>query len=243
MTDVTLPTSAILILLLIGPAMFSIVFIWNNKKRLKDVWNLRFRRARTVRADMHTQAGRVDTRYVVPGERGLFRYRNGDYHFPSEGFEIDTKYGIPKCDFVEVQIQNEPGELVMSKHKLKVKKEQDDGTVTEEEVELPQLMVSHARLRPKLLKLARRDDEGNVVITDEPPVTSIEVADALDSKIVHDITNASLAELQMTRIFIVLIIVLVLVIIGDFAIYSKLNSIDALLQAATGHATVAAKGG
>jgi len=230
-----LGTGAILTLIMIGPVMFGVIFLWNNKKRLKDVWNLRFRRARTVRADMHTQAGRVDTRYVVPGERGLFKYRNGQYHFPSEGFEIDTKYGVPKADFVEVQIQSEEGELIQTGKSIgraTVKVQQDDGTFQTEEIDVPEILVSHARLRPKLLKLARRDDNGAVIIADEPPVTAVEVADALDSKIVSDITNASLAELQMTRIFIVLIIVLVLLVVGLFAIYNKLNGIQAFLEAA-----------
>lgn len=236
-----LSTTAILMLILIGPAMFGLIFLWNNKKRLTDVWNLRFRRARTVRADMHTQAGRVDTRYVVPDERGLFRYRKGVYHFPSEGYEIDTKYGVPKADFVEVQIQSETGELIATKHRISLQVEQPDGTLKEVESDIPQILVTHARLRPKLLKLARRDQDGKVVVTDEPPVTSVEVADALDSKIVHDITNASLAELQMTRIFIVLIIVLVLLVVGLYAIYSKLNAVDSLLQAMNGLKTAGGK--
>lgn len=211
-------STQLVILLLSMPIGMLVLYLLKNIKRIGDIWNLRFRKARTVRADMHTQSSRVLTRYVVPDSRGLFRHMSGVYHFPHEGYEIDAKYGIPKADFLEGQIASEDGKIAYSEHTI-------DG------IKIPTLMVNHAKLRPKLLKLARRNDQGKVVITDEPPVTALEIADALDSKIVQDVTNASLADLQMGRIFIVTLIVLGVCVLGFFAIYSQVAGTQEALTA------------
>lgn len=229
---VELTPGELLIVMLAPIAGVAAIILIKNARRITDMWNLRFRRARTVRADMHTQSGRVVTRFVVPDDRGLFRHRDGAYHFPPEGYEIDARYSIPKADFIEVQIPAEAGRLEMSEHEVEVTV-MKDGASTTETKKVPQFLISHSRIRPRLLPLARRDEKtGKVKMTDEPPVTSLEIADALDSKIVQEVTSASIADLQMNRVFILQLILVGVLVLGLIAIYAKLNSMESAIQAA-----------
>ena len=63
----------------------------------------------------------------------------------------------------------------------------------------------------------------------EPPVSSKEVADVLDSKIVQDINQSTLAELKIQQMFLLTIALIVIVIIGFAAMWSKLNSIAGMI--------------
>lgn len=236
MTDIS-PTG-ILAIALFGPGAIAVAYIAKNaiRRRLPDIWNLTFRRSRTCRADMHTNAGRVITRYVVPDGRGLFRHRDGVYHFPKEAPEIDPLYSVPCADFLEMQIPAELGDLVVDDTNMlevPVKKKAPDGTLKNEVVKVPQFMLNHAGIRPKLIPLARRDEKtGKVKVLDEPPVTSVEMADALDSKIVRDVTQASIADLQMNRVFIVCLIILGVLVLGLFAVYGAAQHAQSTAQSA-----------
>lgn len=227
---VELSVTSIMILVLFGPVALIVIYFVKNAKRILDMWNLTFRRARTVRADIHTLSNRVYTKFVVPNERGFFRFRKGVYHFPNENLEYDQRFRVPKADFIEQQIPSEDGKIIESEVEIEVEIKQHDGQMVTIKRRVPQYIVSHAKIKPKLLKLARRDDNGKIKITDEPPVSAVEVADALDSKIVRDITNASIVDLQMNRILIVSVISLIVLVLVGIGLYMKLNSITQQLS-------------
>lgn len=228
MTD--LGTGSILIIVLFGPIIIGLAYLFANRLYLRDIWNLRFRRARTCRADMHTGSNRVFTRYVVPDSRRHFRHKKGVYVFPKENFETDAKYGIPKADFLEGQIEDETGDVILSEVEVPVKETQADGSMKEVMKPIPQFLISHSKIKPKLLHLARRDEKGVLRNSPVPPVTAMEMAEALDSKMADRITAAKMMDAKIQQVFIIIIINLVLLILIGVSLYSKMNSIDGHLQ-------------
>lgn len=245
MTDITaqnvppgyelIPVTGLVVLILLGPAICLMIFLFKNLRNpgLKDIWNLYWRRGRCVRADMKTGSGRIITRYVVPDARNIFKHNKGAYTFPKQDFEIDAKYRIPVACFIENQIEYAPADLVMTKRKVDAWVIAEDGTKEKKEIELQSFLLTHAGIKPKLLPIARRNRNGDIQLSDQPPLTSVEMMEALDSKIARETIGAKLSGLMEKPILILAVVILILVVLMGVATYNHVSQVDQHIQAAT----------
>jgi hypothetical protein len=228
----------------VGPTVLAIIWLAKNGGRLREVFLLTFRRSRVVCARFHLPNGNQLDHFTTLRERSMFRGPDGGvYHFPKMS-ERGTRYNVPVADFLETQIPAEAGKVVLQKlGKLKVPVLNADGSRGEEERDAEQWMVQHMGLKPRLLQLARMDeDTGKVLLTDEPPVASREVADMLDSGIVEEINASTVDEAGSGRAVKTLLFVLIgMTALAFIVTYVRIGNLENAVSALQAAQAVAAQ--
>lgn len=206
------------IAILIGmstPIIFGVIawFIVNHK-RLPDKFNLMFRRARVVKVNFLTAAGKNFVLFRVPDRRGNFNIRGGFYVYPREQNVYDAYLRVPEVSFLEGQIHAVTPEILENFAEIPVKVEKDDGSIVTEIKKVPFYVASYRGLSPEKLK----------------EWTSQEVMSALNSHIIEDIINASAKQLQRLELMFYLMIALVIIALVGFAItWNNVSDVKELL--------------
>jgi hypothetical protein len=206
------------------------IWLWLKRRELGSMWNLHFRRSRTVEARLHTLSGRVIPQFVIPNSKNWVLLRSakskGWYKLEPQFQEWNYKYAVPVYDVLETQIIPEPPGIGLSDEKtpeVEVEVAQADGTTKRERRQLPPTVHLTWRQKvPKLLKLGR--EAGSV--------TAEEVHNLMVSKIVERMAIAQAEMIKQIRIiFIVSLISLGISVIGAFVAWAYLHDIDSKLNA------------
>jgi hypothetical protein len=199
------------------PVLFGFAWLAKNKKRgVLSMINLRFRRARCIKARLKTANGRTIESIVVPNSRGFIHVEDGWYRFDQEWADFDAKLRIPIFDIIEGQIQAPDKELGEITQELTVMVKDKKGKVQRETRHVPAYVVAHRKVMPKQLE----------------NLTAQEVHDFMDAKIVQDITTATAQTIkQMQIMFILVIATFAVVLIGDIILFNSINSLKKTLEA------------
>lgn len=201
------------------PFIFSLAWVIRHKKRgIVTLWNLRFRRARSVKVNFRTASNRVIEHVVVPDERGFMAIDGGYYKFDKEFATTNSKLSIPEIDILEAQIVPSDAGIVEVKdgRKITIKVKGIDGKLMEEERLLPLYVVQHQRLMSRKL-------EG---------LMAKEVHDVMNSKIVRDITTATSQTMsRLDLMFFMIIGILGVCLLGFIVIFNQISALRAVLEA------------
>jgi hypothetical protein len=204
------------------PVLFALVWLAKNKKRgLQKFVNLRFRRSRVVKVNLHTASGRNIECFPVPNSRGYVKVEGGLYRVVKEFSIWNAAYRIPEYDVIEAQIV--PSDTTIGKietEETEVEVVGKDGTIQKQKQKVPTYVISHQRSVPKSM-------EGRM---------AQEVHDMLDSKIIADIdasSDAVMNDVKLTKILV--FVLLALTLVGFVLIWNKVDSVsDQMAYLATG---------
>lgn len=207
------------------PTLLCIIWLAKNRKHAVDKFNLTFKKARTVKVNLHTRSGRVIERYVIPDARGLMQIEKGTYVFNKDLAQINAKYRIPEITVIESQPHGPIPDMVEDGVEIEVVTPSANGMMITSKKMVPTWIASYRSHTPQ--KLAGK--------------TAQEIQDALNSKIVHDIVNATAEQMKKIElIFYIVIGILVVVILGMFTIHNDVSQLKAFIQ---GTAAAAGQGG
>lgn len=201
------------------PVIYSFAWVIRNKKRgIITLFNLRFRRARSVKVNFRTASNRVIEHVIVPDERGFMAIDGGYYKFDKDFATTNSKLGIPEIDILEAQIVPSDVDIVEVKdgRKVIIKVKGEDGKLMEKEKLLPLYIAQHQRLMSKKL-------EG---------LMAKEVHDVMNSKIVRDITTATSQTMsRLDLMFYMVIAILGITLLGFIVIYNQISALRAVMEA------------
>lgn len=196
------------------PAAFLSLYVGRNAKRLKDVRNLWFRKARTVKVNFVTLSGRVIERFIVPDSRGIMRIEGGAYYYHKDVAQINAKHRIPEITILENQIHPPTADVARVRAPI-LDAQVGAGDVSSVTDDVPTWVLSWRRLKPKEL-------EGMV---------AQELASALNTKIINDIVNSSSPQMRkMELAFYVSLGILGVTVLGMLFLYAKLNDMQSLME-------------
>lgn len=214
-TTPLLTIPALLILMLFPWIVAFGLYIKTHKGRLKDRFNLIWRKNRVVKVNFQTASGRNIERYIVPDKRGLLHISGGVYAYVHELATTNARFRIPEITIIESQIHPPTGDLTKLETEAEVSVPQTDGSVKKEKKMIPTYLLSFANKSPEKLN-------GHV---------AQEMKLALDSHIVEDVLTASDKTLRKIELmFILSCITLGAVVIIGIILGGMINGIQTDLE-------------
>ena len=212
----------LIVTLLTGPLVTLVFWLIFNRNRLKDKWNLRFKRSRVVKVNVKTVSNRLIEKFLVPDSRGFIHFNGGVYRYDQAFASYSARYHIPEITICEGQIEPASPALGVLESEIEMEVLEADGkTVTVKKQKVPTYFLSMVRSHPKKLKIDGAKGD----------ITAQEVKNLLESYIVERITlaNSEMVKRQQL-IFIMLIGVCIAVPLVGIILYSKVSHIELLTQ-------------